>query len=71
MRTGAAHLSGQVAAGLKEKAPELLAREPTIQRIDVLAGRGSNLDELRARVAEQELQELTRRVLGPLDQRLN
>ena len=66
-----AHLSGQVAAGLKEKAPELLAREPTIQRIDVLAGRGSNLDELRARVAEQELQELTRRVLGPLDQRLN
>jgi quinol monooxygenase YgiN len=33
-----AHLSGQVAAGLKEKAPELLAQEPTIERIDVLAG---------------------------------
>ena len=34
-----AHLSGQVAAGLKEKASELLAREPTIERIDVLAGK--------------------------------
>ena len=34
-----AHLSGQVAAGLKEKAPELLAEEPTIERIDVLAGK--------------------------------
>ena len=34
-----AHLSGQVAAGLKEKAPELLAQEPTIERIDVLAGK--------------------------------
>ncbi len=34
-----AHLSGQVAAGLKEKGPELLAQEPTIERIDVLAGK--------------------------------
>ncbi len=34
-----AHLSGQVAAGLMEKAPELLAQEPTIERIDVLAGK--------------------------------
>ena len=33
------HLSGQVAAGLKEQAPELLAQEPTIERIDVLAGK--------------------------------
>jgi quinol monooxygenase YgiN len=33
------HLSGQVAAGLMEKAPELLAQEPTIERIDVLAGK--------------------------------
>ena len=33
------HLSGRVAAGLKEKAPELLAQEPTIERIDVLAGK--------------------------------
>jgi quinol monooxygenase YgiN len=34
-----AHLSGQVAAGLMEKAPELLAQDPTIERIDVLAGK--------------------------------
>jgi quinol monooxygenase YgiN len=34
-----AHLSGQVAAGLMEKAPQLLAHEPTIERIDVLAGK--------------------------------
>jgi quinol monooxygenase YgiN len=34
-----AHLSGQVAAQLKEKAPELLAQEPTIERIDVVAGK--------------------------------
>ena len=34
-----AHLSGQVAAGLMEKAPELVAQEPTIERIDVLAGK--------------------------------
>ncbi len=34
-----AHLSGQVASGLKEKAPEPLAQEPTIERIDVLAGK--------------------------------
>jgi quinol monooxygenase YgiN len=34
-----AHLSGQVAAGLMQKAPELLAHEPTIERIDVLAGK--------------------------------
>ena len=34
-----AHLSGQVAAGLMEKAPQLLAQEPTIERIDVLAGK--------------------------------
>lgn len=34
-----AHLSGEVASGLEEQAPELLAREPTIERIDVLAGK--------------------------------
>lgn len=34
-----AHLSGQVAAGLMEKAPELLTGAPTIERIDVLAGK--------------------------------
>ena len=39
MRTRARHLPGQVAAGLKEKALDLLAQEPTIERIDVLAGK--------------------------------
>jgi quinol monooxygenase YgiN len=34
-----AHLSGQVASSLMEKAPELLAGEPTIERADVLAGK--------------------------------
>lgn len=34
-----AHLSGQVASRLMEKAPELLAGEPTIERSDVLAGK--------------------------------
>ena len=34
-----AHLAGQVAAGLNEKAPELLAETPTIERIDVLAAK--------------------------------
>ncbi len=35
----AAHLSGQVAAGLLEKAPELLAEAPTIERLDVLTSK--------------------------------
>ena len=34
-----AHLSGQVAATLMDKAPELLAGDPTIERVDVLAGK--------------------------------
>jgi quinol monooxygenase YgiN len=34
-----AHLSGRVAAALMEKAPELLAQPPTIERIDVLAAK--------------------------------
>jgi quinol monooxygenase YgiN len=32
-----AHLAGQVAAALMQKAPELLAGPPVIQKIDVLA----------------------------------
>ena len=32
-----AHLSGKVAAALMEKAPELLAQSPVIEKIDVLA----------------------------------
>jgi quinol monooxygenase YgiN len=32
-----AHLSGRVAAALMEKAPDLLAKAPVIEKIDVLA----------------------------------
>lgn len=32
-----AHLSGKVAAALMAKAPELLAEQPVIQKVDVLA----------------------------------
>jgi hypothetical protein len=34
-----AHLSGKVAKALMEKAPELLAEGPTIEKADVLADR--------------------------------
>ncbi|MDQ6841927.1 MAG: antibiotic biosynthesis monooxygenase [Actinomycetota bacterium] len=34
-----AHLSGRVAAALMEKASELLAHEPSIEKIDVLASK--------------------------------
>jgi quinol monooxygenase YgiN len=34
-----AHLSGRVAAALKEKAADLFARPPTIEKIDVLAAK--------------------------------
>jgi quinol monooxygenase YgiN len=34
-----AHLSGQIAAALMAKAPELLAQPPTIERVDVLAAK--------------------------------
>ena len=34
-----AHLSGKVAAALMQKAPELLAEPPTIEKIDVLASK--------------------------------
>ena len=34
-----AHLSGNVAKALMEKAPELLAEPPTIEKADVLADR--------------------------------
>lgn len=34
-----AHLSGSVAAALMEKAPELLAHAPSIEKIDVLASK--------------------------------
>jgi quinol monooxygenase YgiN len=34
-----AHLSGKVAAALMEKAPALLAKTPTIEKVDVLAAK--------------------------------
>ena len=34
-----AHLGGKVAAALMEKAPDLLALAPTIEKLDVLAGK--------------------------------
>ena len=34
-----AHLAGQVAAALMQKAPELLASPPSIMKIDVLAAK--------------------------------
>jgi quinol monooxygenase YgiN len=34
-----AHLSGQVAAALMAKAPELLSTSPTIEKVDVLAAK--------------------------------
>jgi len=34
-----AHLSGRVAAALKESASELLAQPPTIEKVDVLAAK--------------------------------
>jgi quinol monooxygenase YgiN len=34
-----AHLSGQIAAALMAKAPELLAKPPTIEQVDVLAAK--------------------------------
>src|SRR3954462_9677165 len=34
-----AHLSGDVASALNDRAPELLAESPTIERVDILAGK--------------------------------
>ena len=34
-----AHLSGKVAAALMAKAPDLLAKEPKIEKIDILASK--------------------------------
>ena len=34
-----AHLSGQVAAALMEKAPELFAQPPSIEKVDVIAAK--------------------------------
>jgi len=37
-----AHLGGQIAAALMSKAPELLARPPQIEQVDVLAAKISH-----------------------------
>jgi quinol monooxygenase YgiN len=37
-----AHLSGQVAAALMAKAPELLAKPPGIEKVEVLAAKLPN-----------------------------
>lgn len=34
-----AHLAGRIAAALMEKAPDLLAEDPDIQKVDVLAAK--------------------------------
>ena len=39
-----AHLNGQVAKALKEKTSELFAKEPTIERMDVLAAKMPELE---------------------------
>lgn len=39
-----AHLNGEVAKALKEKSSELFAKEPTIERIDVLAAKIPELE---------------------------
>lgn len=36
-----AHLAGPIAAALMENAPELLAQDPVIEHIDVLAAKGT------------------------------
>lgn len=38
------HLSGEVAKALKKKTPELFAQSPTIERIDVLAAKMTELE---------------------------
>jgi quinol monooxygenase YgiN len=38
------HLNGQVAKALKEKTSELFAKEPTIERMDVLAAKMPELE---------------------------
>jgi len=40
------HLAGEVAKALKEKASELFSKPPTIERIDVLAAKMPELQQL-------------------------
>lgn len=43
-----AHLAGQVAAALMAKAPELFAKPPAIEKVDVLASKMPGSSALRA-----------------------
>jgi quinol monooxygenase YgiN len=46
-----AHLSGKVAAALMAKAPELLAKAPVIEQIDVLADKLPDVSIVKGRMA--------------------
>ncbi len=46
-----AHLAGRVAAALMEKAPELLAKPPKIEKIDVIASKLPEMAERREKKA--------------------
>lgn len=46
-----AHLSGRVAAALMAKAPELLAKPPVIEKVDVLAAKLPEAKPLKERKA--------------------
>ncbi len=46
-----AHLSGKVAAALMAKAPELLAKPPVIEKVDVLAAKLPELPAMKGRKA--------------------
>ncbi len=46
-----AHLSGKVAAALMEKAPELLAKPPMIEKVDVLAAKLPEVASLKGKKA--------------------
>ncbi len=46
-----AHLSGKVAAALMAKAPELLAKPPEIEKVDVLAAKLPEIAAMKGRKA--------------------
>ncbi len=46
-----AHLSGRVAAALMAKAPELLAKPPVIEKVDVLAAKLPEISAIKGKKA--------------------
>jgi quinol monooxygenase YgiN len=40
-----AHLAGAIANALKERAPELLSKEPTIERMEIIASKLPELEQ--------------------------